>query len=121
VRSTLDISAQADVTFVGIGEMGIEAPLCLDGFLEKDEMLALMQRGAAGEICGWVFDGEGKLMPDDVNERVASAPIPSRDTSAVIGIAKGKRKFEAIKAAVIGRQINGLITDEAVAEFLLKD
>jgi len=120
VRSTLDISAQADVTFVGIGEMGIEAPLCLDGFLEKDEMLALMKRGAAGEICGWVFDGEGKLMPDDVNDRVASAPLPSRDTSSVIGIAKGRRKFEAIKAAVVGRQINGLITDEAVAEFLLR-
>ncbi|ENN87525.1 sorbitol/mannitol operon transcriptional regulator protein [Rhizobium freirei PRF 81] len=121
VRSTLDISAQADVTFVGIGEMGVEAPLCLDGFLERDEMLALMKRGAAGEICGWVFDGQGKLMPDDVNDRVASAPLPSRDTSSVIGIAKGKRKFEAIKAAVIGRQINGLITDEAVAEFLLRD
>ncbi len=121
VRSTLDISAQADVTFVGIGEMGVDAPLCLDGFLERDEMLALIERGAAGEICGWVFDREGKLMPDDVNERVASAPIPSRDTSAVIGIAKGKRKFDAIKAAVKGRQINGLITDEAVAEFLLRD
>lgn len=120
VRSTLDISAQADVTFVGIGEIGIDAPLCLDGFLEKDEMLALMKRGAAGEICGWVFDGEGKLMPDDVNDRVASAPLASRDTSSVIGIAKGRRKFEAIKAAVVGRQINGLITDEAVAEFLLK-
>ncbi len=121
VRSTLDISAQADVTFVGIGEMGVEAPLCLDGFLERDEMLALMKRGAAGEICGWIFDGGGKLMPDDVNERVASAPLPSRDASSVIGIAKGRRKFEAIRAAVIGRQINGLITDEAVAEFLLKD
>lgn len=121
VRSTLDISAQADVTFVGIGEMGIDAPLCVDGFLEKDEMTALMKRGAAGEICGWVFDGNGKLMSDDVNDRVASAPIPPRQTSTVIGIAKGKRKFEAIKAAVTGHQINGLITDEAVAEYLLKD
>ncbi|MBB3610994.1 sugar-binding transcriptional regulator [Rhizobium sp. BK602] len=121
VRSTLDVSAQADVTFVGVGEMGIEAPLCLDGFLEKDEMMALMKRGAAGEICGWVFDGDGKLLQDAVNDRVASAPIPPRDASSVIGIAKGKRKYEAIKAAVTGHQINGLITDEATAEFLLKD
>ncbi|EJK80598.1 sugar-binding transcriptional regulator [Agrobacterium rhizogenes] len=121
VRSTLDISAQADVTFVGVGELGIEAPLCLDGFLEKDEMMALMKRGAAGEICGWVFDGDGKLMSDAVNDRVASASIPPRDTSSVIGIAKGKRKFEAIRAAVTGHQINGLITDEATAEFLLKN
>jgi DNA-binding transcriptional regulator LsrR (DeoR family) len=121
VRSTLDISAQADVTFVGIGEMGIDAPLCLDGFLERDEMLALMKRGAAGEICGWVFDGEGRLLVDPINDRVASAPIPSRETSSVIGIAKGKRKFSAIKAAVTGHQINGLITDEETADFLLSD
>ena len=121
VRSTLDISAKADVTFVGIGEMGPQAPLCLDGFLGQEEMLALMRRGAAGEICGWIFDGQGRLLDDPINERVASAPIPARETSSVIGIAKGERKFQAIKAALIGRQINGLITDEATAEFLLKD
>ena len=120
VRSTLDISAQAHVTFVGVGEMGVDAPLCLDGFLEKDEMLALMKRGAAGEICGWIFDGDGQLLHDPINERVASAPIPSRDTSVVIGIAKGRRKFEAVKAALTGGQINGLISDEETAEFLLK-
>lgn len=43
VRSTLNMSAQADVTFVGIGELGIDGPLCVDGFLEKDEMMELMR------------------------------------------------------------------------------
>lgn len=119
VRSTLNMSAQADVTFVGIGELGIDGPLCVDGFLEKDEMMELMRRGAAGEICGWVFDNNGRLLENAINERVASAPIPSREASMVIGLAKGRRKFSAIKAAVTGRQINGLITDEETAEFLL--
>ncbi|WP_018902449.1 sugar-binding transcriptional regulator [Rhizobium sp. 2MFCol3.1] len=119
VRSTLDMSAQADVTFVGIGELGIDGPLCVDGFLEKGEMMELMDNGAVGEICGWIFDSEGKLLDNPINERVASAPIPSRETSVVIGIGKGKRKMKAIKAAVTGHQINGLITDEEVAEYLL--
>lgn len=119
VRSTLKISAQADVTFVGIGELGTDGPLCVDGFLGKDEMIELMREGAAGEICGWIFDGIGNLLDHPINERVASAPIPSRETSTVIGIAKGKRKFQAIRAAVVGRQINALIADEEVAEFLL--
>ncbi len=121
VRSTLAISAQADVTFVGIGELGIDGPLCVDGFLEKDEMMELMRAGAAGEICGWIFDAEGKLLDNPINERVASAPIPPRDSSTVIGIAKGKRKFRAIKAAITGHQVNGLITDEETAEFLLSN
>jgi DNA-binding transcriptional regulator LsrR (DeoR family) len=119
VRSTLKISAQADVTFVGIGELGTDGPLCVDGFLGKDEMMELMRAGAVGEICGWIFDRNGKLLDHPINERVASAPIPSRETSTVIGIAKGKRKFQAIRAAVAGRQINALIADEEVAEFLL--
>ena len=38
------MSAQADVTFVGIGELGIDGPLCVDGFLEKGEMMELMER-----------------------------------------------------------------------------
>ena len=78
VRSTLDISAKADVTFVGIGEMGVDAPLCVDGFLAREEMLDLMEKGATGEICGWIFDGNGKLLDNSINERVASAPIPKR-------------------------------------------
>ncbi len=120
VRSTIEMSAQANVTFVGIGELGIDGPLCLDGFLEKDEMMELMRSGAVGEICGWVFDSEGRLLDNPINERVASAPIPSREASVVIGIGKGKRKMKAIRAAVVGHQINGLITDEEVAEYLLK-
>ena len=119
VRSTLEISSQSDVTFVGIGELGIDGPLCVDGFLEKDEMMELMRNGAVGEICDWIFDGDGKLLDNPINERVASAPIPPRESSTVIGIAKGKRKFKAIRAAIVGRQINALITDEATAEFLL--
>ena len=119
VRSTLALGAQADVTFVGVGELGPDAPLCVDGFLAADEMQTLIAAGAAGEICGWIFDGQGRLLDDPVNERVASVPIPSRETSVVIGIAMGKRKARAIAGALKGGLLNGLITDEATAEFLL--
>ncbi|PWE57482.1 DNA-binding transcriptional regulator [Metarhizobium album] len=120
VRSTLALGAQANVTFVGVGEMGQEAPLCVDGFLAKDEMASLVSAGAIGEICGWIFDRNGRLLDNPVNERVASVPVPSRETSVVIGIAKGKRKFQAICAALKGRMLNGIITDEMTAEYLLK-
>ena len=119
VRSTLALGAQADVTFVGIGELGPDGPLCIDGFLAKDEMMALMEGGAAGEICGWMFDHAGVLLSGSINDRVASVPIPSSKTSCVIGIAQGRRKLTAITAALKGKLINGLITDEITAEHLL--
>ena len=35
VRTTLNLAAKADVTFVGIGELGPEAPLYVDGFITE--------------------------------------------------------------------------------------
>jgi DNA-binding transcriptional regulator LsrR (DeoR family) len=120
VAPTIALGQQSDVTFVGIGEMTLNAPLLQDGFLKQAEMQALLNAGATGEICGWIFDENGKLLDDPVNERVASMDIPSRQTSTVIGMARGKRKHSAIRAAVIGGHINALITDEDAARFLLR-
>lgn len=119
IQSTLSLGAEANVTFVGVGELGVDAPLCVDGFLAPDEMSALMEFGAAGEICGWMFGQDGKLLKHPINERVASVPIPSRERSIVIGVGLGRRKAPAIAAALKGGMINGLITDERTAEHLL--
>ena len=53
------------------------------------------------------------------NDRVASAPIPSREKSLVVAAAMGERKVPGILAALRRRIINGLITDERTAEALL--
>ena len=62
IRSTLELAATADVAFVGIGEMDAEAPLYLDGFLSAAELHAAQASGAVGEICGWIFDQDGRLI-----------------------------------------------------------
>ena len=119
IRSTLLLAAEADVTFVGIGELGQSAPLRLDGFLDEGEIADLEAAGGVGEICGWVFDANGRLLDGITRKSVASAPIPSRETSAVTAIAMGARKVSAISGALRGRLVNGLITDEATARALL--
>ncbi|MFK3965192.1 sugar-binding transcriptional regulator [Ensifer adhaerens] len=119
VQVALKLGAEANVAFVGVGELGPDAPLCQDGFLAQDEMAGLTKAGAAGEICGWMFDHDGALLSGSFNERVASVPLPPRDRASVIGLAKGQRKYEALRAAVKGGIINGLITDEATASYLL--
>ncbi len=121
VRTTLELGAKANVAFLGVGELGPDAPLCVDGFLDRSEMQALTEVGAVGEICGWMFDRDGVLLTESINSRVASVPIPPRETSSVIGLAKGRRKYASLKAALRGRLINGLITDEETAGYLLGD
>ena len=119
IRSTLDLAEMADVTFVGIGDLGPAAPLFEDGFITEAELKTLQKAGAVGEIVGWTFDREGRLIEGVTNERVASAPIPSRERSLVIALAMGERKLPGILAAVSRRLVNGLITDESTAEDLI--
>ncbi len=79
VQSTLKLGAEANVTFVGIGELGVDAPLCVDGILAPEEMTALMDAGATGESAAGVFGQNGALLDHPIIERVASVPIPPRE------------------------------------------
>lgn len=119
IRSTLELAAEADVTFIGIGDLGPEAPLFVDGFISEAELKALQKAGAVGEIVGWTYDEAGRMIEGITNDRVASAPIPSREKSLVVASAMGERKLAGILAALRRRIVNGLITDEQTAEWLL--
>jgi DNA-binding transcriptional regulator LsrR (DeoR family) len=119
VKETLALAARADVTFIGIGHMGHDAPLYLDGFITQPELKALQKAGAVGEIVGWAFDAQGKMIDGLTNERVASAPLPSRENSLVVALAMGEKKLPGIRAALSRRLVNGILTDERTAERLL--
>jgi DNA-binding transcriptional regulator LsrR (DeoR family) len=119
IAATLDLAAKASTTFVGVGHLDDDAPLVLDGFIDKSEQAELSRSGAVGEICGWAYDAEGRLVDGPTNARVASAPIPPRQTGLVIAMAMGRRKAPAVRAALKGGLANGLITDESTSELLL--
>jgi DNA-binding transcriptional regulator LsrR (DeoR family) len=119
IKTTLALAAKADITFLGIGDLSNDAPLYQDGFISEAELNVLKKSGGVGEIVGWSFDRDGRFIDGATNDRVASAPIPSREESLVVGIAKGAGKLPGISAAIKKRIINGLITDELTAEALL--
>jgi DNA-binding transcriptional regulator LsrR (DeoR family) len=121
IRSTLALAAKADIAFVGIGDLGPNAPLFEDGFVTRAELAALQKAGAVGEMIGWAFNKDGRLIEGLTNSRVASGPIPSIEKCRVIATAKGPRKLIGIAAAIKGRLISGLITDEWTAKRLLSD
>lgn len=121
IRQTLDLAAQADVTFVGIGDLGPNAPLYVDGFISEAELKALQKAGAVGEIVGWAFDRDGRLIEGLTNERVAASPLPSREKSLVVALAMGEGKLPGMRAALNRRLVNGIITDERSASALLAE
>ncbi len=112
---------QAKVTFVGIGSIGLNCPIHEDGFVNDDEIAELVGLGAIGEIAGWAYDQQGVLLKKGTNQRIAGVPLAQPASRQTIAIAGGIHKARAIKAALEGKLINGLITDEAVAAEILRE
>jgi DNA-binding transcriptional regulator LsrR (DeoR family) len=119
VKHVCELAKHADVTMVGIGELGDQAPLFVDGFITRDELRALRKAGAVGEIVGWAFDRDGQILKGFTNERVVSVPIRNASPNTVIGVAMGPSKLPAIRAALVGQLVRALITDENTATALL--
>jgi DNA-binding transcriptional regulator LsrR (DeoR family) len=119
VENTIALCQRADLSLVGIGQMDRSAPLFVDGFVSSAEMDQLAAAGAAGEITSWVYDSQGRVIDCAFNARVASAPLPRAAERPVIAVATGEAKLPAIRAALAGKLVNGLITSEATASKLL--
>jgi DNA-binding transcriptional regulator LsrR (DeoR family) len=119
VASNLKLAEHADVTFVGVGDLGAHSPLHLDGFITSQELDELESKGAVGEMISWVFDRNGQLIDCAVNQRVASTPLKVGSDKPVYAIAAGEEKVDAILGALRSKMINGLITNEYTAERLL--
>ena len=118
VKHVCDLAKRADVTMVGIGGLDDNAPLFEDGFITRSELRALRKAGGVGEIVGWAYGHDGQILTGLTNERVVSLPIGRVGAAQMIGAAMGPSKLAAIRAALIGQLISGLITDEATAQAL---
>jgi DNA-binding transcriptional regulator LsrR (DeoR family) len=120
VRHVHELASRADITLVGVGRMDAAAQFHADGFISRQELYDLMRAGAVGEIVGWSFDERGAALAGGVNARITSVPLKAADGRLVLGVAAGPAKVKAIRAALAGRLISGLITDEATATVLLR-
>src|ERR1700758_3134343 len=113
------VAAKADLRLIGIGQMDQKAQVHVDGFVTREELFEMMRLGAIGEVTGWAYDTKGKLIKGGTNKRLTSIPPEMPAQATTIGAALGQAKVPAIRAALLGRLVNGLITDEATARAVL--
>ncbi|MEZ2349735.1 sugar-binding transcriptional regulator [Caballeronia sp. RCC_10] len=114
-----ELAQQADVAFVGIGNIGINCPLHEDGFITRGEVEEMMQGGAVAEWLGLPIDAEGKRVTSTTGARVTSLKLDSPPRRPTIGFAGGERKRNALIAALKGQWLSGLVTDELCARAAL--
>jgi DNA-binding transcriptional regulator LsrR (DeoR family) len=118
IKQALALARAADVTFVGVGSMVEDAPLVKDGFVSLAEMRAMMAVGSAGEIAGWAYDDAGEFIRGLTNDRATGVRPQHAPSRPVIGVSMEPGRLRAIKAALAGRLLNSLITNEDMARRL---
>jgi len=115
-----ELASRASATFVGLSHVAWNAPIHRDGMVNDAEIRTLIDAGAVGEIAGWTFDAAGVPLHGGVNDRVAGIPLEDLSRPRTVAVAGGPEKVSALLAALRGRLITGVITDERTAEALLK-
>lgn len=119
-RNVIRISEQADVSFISMAGLSLQSPLYVDGFISEAEMRQALELGAAGELLGHIYDESGQLLDLDFNLRSAGVLLQRPLQRIVIGISGGSAKHHVIHCAIRGGWINGLVTDEHTARYLLE-
>ena len=119
VRRVFAMARDADAWFSGLSQFDAEATLLRDGFISRDELVELLRLGAVGENLGWAFDAQGQILEEGPNLRLTSVPPTPGSDKPRICVAHGPAKVGAMHAALQGRIVNGLVTDEPTARALL--
>ncbi len=119
-RSIQALAREAHAVFVGVGHIGADAPLRLDDFVDDAEMAGLVRAGAVGEIAAWPFDAHGRILDHAYVARLPGLDLRDLKGVPTIGVAAGPHKVEALKAALKGGLLTGLVTDEPTAAALVE-
>jgi DNA-binding transcriptional regulator LsrR (DeoR family) len=121
VCETIDRFHSVTLALVGIGDVEPSDLLASSGnVFSEQELRALRELGAVGDVCLRFFDAEGAPVLTPLNDRIIGMELEQlRQVKRSVGIAGGERKHAAIRGAVRGGYINVLITDLATAQALV--
>ena len=123
ITDTLKLAENADIALVGIGALTDEALIMQESkIIKDDEVRRLIRKGAVGNIGLRFFDKNGNQIQDEINERVVGLNCNQmKKIPRVIGIAAGIEKHITVMAALRGKCVNTLITDNQTAKFLISE
>lgn len=123
VQDVILAATAADVAIVGIGaiQQKASATILRSGYISEGEQLMLARKGAVGDILGYFLQAQGEEVPDLTIHR--ELPGVTLDELAqlpvIVGVAAGLQKVTAIYAALRGKRINALVTEEATARAIV--
>lgn len=122
VKSSMTWIRKCNIGLFGIGTANHDASLYKGGFLDDDLLLELRRENAIGCIGFSFFDADGNPCEQFNSRNIGWTLEDVRHIPIAIGISGGTpEKAAAVRASLLGRYIDILVTDQITAEILLKD
>ena len=113
----------APLRVVGIGaiDQRRDATILRSGYISEGEQLMYARKGAVGDILGYFLQADGKPVEGlEIHRELLGVTLDElAQLPTIVGVAGGTEKAQAIYAALIGKRINGLVTEETTARAVL--
>ena len=123
VKEVMGYFERVTTALVGIGAVAPSKLLAASGNVFSESELALLRaNGAVGDVLLRFFDAHGRPVITPLNNKVVSMSLEQLSrVDRSIGVAGSERKYAAILAALRGRWINVLVTDQFTARRLVSE
>lgn len=120
IQQVFEKAINADITVVSAGQVAFSTFIEI-GSISEQEATQLEKEGVVGDIASWFFDANGQILDLDIHNRVVGPDFREiRRNSKIVMVAGTESKQHVIAAALRGKLVDTLITDEKVAKYLIE-
>lgn len=122
VSGVLQLAARASVYLYSAGVANENSVLVDSGYLSAQDVAALVERGAVGDVVGRYIDASGTIVDPGLDDRTLGIELDRlRSAETAIFVVGGADKHEVARAVVANGLCTVLVTDEATAQALLAE
>ncbi len=119
IKDVFNICRKLDMAVFGVGSIkNKKSSLYEGGFIDTED---ITETNVEGDILGWQFNSEGKILDIPMNKRViALSPDVIKEIPISIAVGTGSEKAGAILAGIKGKWFNTLISDDETINTILR-
>lgn len=122
VKQAILLAKKSDIALLGIGSTNPQySSFYKAGYVPIEDLNQLRKMGMVGDVCGHHFNLAGETPELDFHSRIVT--VDAEDLKSIpnrIGVAGGSGKIEAVTGALRAGYINVLVTDQNLAEELVR-
>ena len=121
IRKALANAARVDIALVGLGKVSESSSMVDAGYVAKAHLKEFEMKGVVGELLLRCYDAHGQYIRMSFEKRTISLTWERiKSLPFVAAMAFGAEKLDAIRGALDGHVIHGLVTDKNTAAALLE-